>query len=321
MLTNWGDLLTNVPSNGGGAAIAPADYAGTLTVANQAARLALVYGTGTGQVQELDQVFQTSDSTLWVLLASDPSVSGNWGALNQFAASQITSGTLDSARLPTVPTTKGGTGLTALGTALQVLRTNAGATAAEWATITAGLSWTSPTTNVLGRYSGGAIVDAAISDDGTNVSITRAPRVTLSGTTYLGLTSAGLAINKGTTAASKMLEVVDSAAAQLRLTHTAGTYYADFLARHDGTLEIRPSGGITAVLHTLRIYEANLLNQADISCGATGRLLFGSNPVIPTATPSSASATGIAGEVAWDGSYIYIATATNAWKRVAIATW
>ena len=179
MLTNWGDLLTNVPSSGGG--------------------------------------------------STD--------------ASDLTTGTLDSARLPTVPYTKGGTGLTALGTASQVLRTNAGATAAEWATITAGLSWTSPTTNALGRYSGGAIVDAAISDDGTNVSITRAPRVTLSGTTYLGLTSAGLAINKGTTAASKMLEVVDSAAAQLRLTHTAGVDFADFTIDGDGNLIISPSGG------------------------------------------------------------------------------
>ena len=38
----------------------------------------------------------------------------------------------------TVPTTKGGTGLTALGTALQVLRTNAGATALEFATLPGG---------------------------------------------------------------------------------------------------------------------------------------------------------------------------------------
>jgi len=38
----------------------------------------------------------------------------------------------------TVPTTKGGTGLTAIGTALQVLRTNAGATALEFATLAGG---------------------------------------------------------------------------------------------------------------------------------------------------------------------------------------
>ena len=38
-------------------------------------------------------------------------------------------------------------------------------------------------------------------------------------------------------------------------------------------------------------------------------------------TPASASATGAVGEICWDTSYIYVCTATNTWKRVAIATW
>jgi hypothetical protein len=38
-------------------------------------------------------------------------------------------------------------------------------------------------------------------------------------------------------------------------------------------------------------------------------------------TPASAAATGTAGTIAWDTSYIYVCTATNTWKRVAIATW
>ena len=48
------------------------------------------------------------------------------------AASSITSGTLGEARLPTVPTTKGGTGLTAIGTAGQVIKVNSGASALEY---------------------------------------------------------------------------------------------------------------------------------------------------------------------------------------------
>lgn len=48
---------------------------------------------------------------------------------------------------------------------------------------------------------------------------------------------------------------------------------------------------------------------------------LGSRPILPTHTPASASATGTAGEVAWDADYIYICTATNTWKRVAISTW
>jgi len=45
------------------------------------------------------------------------------------------------------------------------------------------------------------------------------------------------------------------------------------------------------------------------------------NLIVTTATPASASATGTAGMIAWDSFYIYVCTATNTWKRVAIATW
>jgi hypothetical protein len=38
-------------------------------------------------------------------------------------------------------------------------------------------------------------------------------------------------------------------------------------------------------------------------------------------TPTSARATGYAGEICWDSSYIYVCTATNTWKRAALATW
>lgn len=38
-------------------------------------------------------------------------------------------------------------------------------------------------------------------------------------------------------------------------------------------------------------------------------------------TPASAAADGNKGDIRWDASYIYICTATDTWKRVAIATW
>jgi hypothetical protein len=38
-------------------------------------------------------------------------------------------------------------------------------------------------------------------------------------------------------------------------------------------------------------------------------------------TPASGTATGNAGDVCWDASYIYVCVATNTWKRSAIATW
>jgi len=42
---------------------------------------------------------------------------------------------------------------------------------------------------------------------------------------------------------------------------------------------------------------------------------------LATSTPASASATGTAGTIAWDTSYIYVCTVADTWKRVAIATW
>jgi len=63
-------------------------------------------------------------------------------ALSALNASNLTSGTVPSARLsltsanlPTVPTTKGGTGLTTIGTAGQALKVNSDATGLEFGTV------------------------------------------------------------------------------------------------------------------------------------------------------------------------------------------
>lgn len=38
-------------------------------------------------------------------------------------------------------------------------------------------------------------------------------------------------------------------------------------------------------------------------------------------TPTSASATGDQGQIAWDVNYIYVCSATNTWVRTALVTW
>jgi len=50
-------------------------------------------------------------------------------------------------------------------------------------------------------------------------------------------------------------------------------------------------------------------------------LINGTLTVGTSTTPASAAAAGVAGTIAWDANFIYVATATNTWKRVAIATW
>ena len=50
-----------------------------------------------------------------------------------------------------------------------------------------------------------------------------------------------------------------------------------------------------------------------------GKLAWAETAMVPV--PASATAAGIQGQIAQDGSYLNICTAPNTWKRVAIATW
>jgi len=81
--------------------------------------------------------------------------------------------------------------------------------------------------------------------------------------------------------------------------------------------------GTTAASNTA---TGSLINAGGF--GNPGAAYFGgavtvAGTVIHTlsSTPASASATGTVGTMSWDANYIYICTATNTWKRVAIATW
>lgn len=100
---------------------------------------------------QVDQIAGATGSTVTLpsgqtLDLSSGTVNLPSSALSALNASNLTSGTVPSARLsltssdlPTVPTTKGGTGLTTLGTAGQALKVNSGATGLEFGTISSGL--------------------------------------------------------------------------------------------------------------------------------------------------------------------------------------
>ena len=93
---------------------------------------------------QVDQIAGATGSTVTLpsgqtLDLSSGTVNLPSASLSALNATNLTSGTVPSARLsltssdlPTVPTTKGGTGLTTIGTASQVLRVNSGATGLEY---------------------------------------------------------------------------------------------------------------------------------------------------------------------------------------------
>jgi len=68
------------------------------------------------------------------------SISGSGAGLTTLNASNVSSGTLSNDRLDTVPTTKGGTGLTTIGSANQVLAVNGAGTDLEYQTISADIT-------------------------------------------------------------------------------------------------------------------------------------------------------------------------------------
>ena len=87
------------------------------------------------------------------------------------------------------------------------------------------------------------------------------------------------------------------------------------------------------------VFATNANGQAPserLRIDSSGRLLVGASAdsggallqvngdrirVATAKTPASATATGTAGEICWDASYVYVCTATNTWKRSALSTW
>lgn len=100
-----------------------------------------------------------------------------------------------------------------------------------------------------------------------------------------------------------LLGVREGQRAEATLTTRANTVDAT-VATYDSAIENQLLG---AVRHLLDQSGMNAKTLAE-----TPRL---------RAAPASASAAGTQGEWAWDSSYIYICTALNTWKRVAISTW
>jgi hypothetical protein len=75
----------------------------------------------------------------------------------------------------------------------------------------------------------------------------------------------------------------------------------------------------TKLYHNTSEKLATTSTGIDVTGNAT---ISGDSIIIETSkTPSSASDTGTKGQIAYDDNYIYVCTATNTWKRVAISTW
>jgi hypothetical protein len=89
-------------------------------------------------------------------------------------------------------------------------------------------------------------------------------------------------------------------------------------------------GHWTAYIDTVKIFEARpttftFQTGVKLGLGVTPSQLLDINEdslrLRIAKTPASATATGNAGQIAWDSSYIYVCVAANTWKRSALSTW
>ena len=135
-------------------------------------------------------------------------------------------------------------------------------------------------------------------------------------------------------AAADNLVIVDSGNAGITITTGTTSYGAIHFA--DGTVGADQYRGIVEYNHSSNAmaFWTNATERARID--SSGRLLVGTNSdsggalfqvngdrirVATAKTPASATDTGTTGEICWDANYIYVCTATNTWKRSALATW
>jgi hypothetical protein len=163
------------------------------------------------------------------------------------------------------------------------------------------------------------ITEAGVDDRLTIDSSGRVGIGTVSPAARLHVVGSGGAIRmQDTTATSKYIQMRGDST-NSHLEHIGGP--GDALRINNqaaGTIEFFTSGIEKARIDS----SGRLLVGASADSGGALLQVNGDRIRVATAkTPASAADTGTAGEICWDASYIYVCTATNTWKRSAIATW
>lgn len=90
------------------------------------------------------------------------------------------------------------------------------------------------------------------------------------------------------------------------------------VSMRDDRLSICANGAPTQIIKfdVSQMWAGTSYVQLPMNSSYTTKLWGGSGTA-----PSTASSDGVAGQVEWDSSFIYVCTATNTWKRAALSTW
>lgn len=83
----------------------------------------------------------------------------------------------------------------------------------------------------------------------------------------------------------------------------------------------RESAGAASAGQPIILNETGKIDGSFVSEAASLTIDSNTLRLTTSRTPASAAAAGNAGDICWDGNYVYVCVATNTWKRAAIATW
>jgi hypothetical protein len=123
----------------------------------------------------------------------------------------------------------------------------------------------------------------------------------------------------GTQTPQGLVDITATGDSVLSIT-SSGVRRYQLIAKSDASLSFYDA---TGVAERARIDSSGrLLVGTSTDSGGALLQVNGDRVRIATAkTPASATAAGVAGEICWDASYVYVCVAANTWKRSAIATW
>jgi hypothetical protein len=94
-----------------------------------------------------------------------------------------------------------------------------------------------------------------------------------------------------------------------------------FAARNNLGLGSMATQAATAVDIDGGAIDGAAIGASSAAAGTFTTLTATTALIVPSSPPASAGATGTAGTITYDADYIYVCTASNTWKRAAIATW
>ena len=184
------------------------------------------------------------------------------------------------------------------------------------------VDYTRPYESVLGTFrptaditvAGGAVTVVTLVAIGKGIRSGAVCTIRATGAPAGLLTGSGFSIPVATLTSATQNTAVGFDAGRLNVTGSRNVFLGHSAGRSETTSD-------NLYISNTNTSTPLIKGKFDSAGGNAGSVRIYGDLQLTTKTPASAAATGTTGTIAWDADYIYICTATDTWKRVAISTW